>query len=365
MTGVQTDVAIVGAGLSGLAVADALSRAGRDFQIFEARDRVGGRVLSRAEAGGRFDLGPAWIWPHNTRMLHLADRLGLGVHRQYSAGNLVFEAPDGRIQRDLAFATMGDGLRIAGGLSAMTEGLAASLDAARLHLSHTVNHIALGDTSIRLTGSAPNTELNVEARQVVLALPPRLVAKRVSVSPPTGDTVLSALSSVPTWMAGHAKLVAIYDEAHWRTVGLSGDAISHKGPLMEIHDATDESRGVPALFGFVNPNRSLDDARTVEQEALRQLERLFGPMAGRPRTVLFKNWSIDPNTAAPQDRFPPPGHPAYGLPPAVETWLDPRLIFAGTEAATQHGGFLEGALEAAENTISRVTDDTPTMGVRS
>lgn len=48
-------------------------------------------------------------------------------------------------------------------------------------------------------------------------------------------------------------------------------------------------------------------------------------------------------------RRPPLGytHPTYRpLPPA---W-DGKLLFSGTEVAPQFGGYLEGALEAADNT---------------
>ena len=44
----ETDVCIIGAGLSGLALATALRAEGRAVMLLEARDRVGGRVLDSA-----------------------------------------------------------------------------------------------------------------------------------------------------------------------------------------------------------------------------------------------------------------------------------------------------------------------------
>jgi len=44
-------------------------------------------------------------------------------------------------------------------------------------------------------------------------------------------------------------------------------------------------------------------------------------------------------------------HPIY-QPPAGQTSIwDSTIHFAGTETATQHGGYLEGALTAAERAI--------------
>lgn len=75
-------VAIIGAGLAGLAAADALRRAGADVVVVEARDRVGGRVWSVPFAGGVAERGAEFIFPSDEVFLATARRLGLKLYRK-------------------------------------------------------------------------------------------------------------------------------------------------------------------------------------------------------------------------------------------------------------------------------------------
>ncbi|MCB1367660.1 MAG: FAD-dependent oxidoreductase [Rhodobacteraceae bacterium] len=54
-------IAVIGAGVSGLAAAQALSAKGRKVTVFEARDRIGGRVWTSNSFGIPLDLGASWI----------------------------------------------------------------------------------------------------------------------------------------------------------------------------------------------------------------------------------------------------------------------------------------------------------------
>lgn len=58
---VKERVAVVGAGVAGLAAAGALAKAGFAVQVLEARDRLGGRVFTDRSLGTPVDLGASWI----------------------------------------------------------------------------------------------------------------------------------------------------------------------------------------------------------------------------------------------------------------------------------------------------------------
>jgi polyamine oxidase len=55
------DVVVVGAGVAGLAAGSALSRAGIDVLVVEARGRIGGRTHTDRTLGVDVDLGAAWL----------------------------------------------------------------------------------------------------------------------------------------------------------------------------------------------------------------------------------------------------------------------------------------------------------------
>ena len=52
---------VVGAGIAGLTVANALTHAGTECVVLEARDRIGGRLHTVDLAGSPVDLGGSWI----------------------------------------------------------------------------------------------------------------------------------------------------------------------------------------------------------------------------------------------------------------------------------------------------------------
>ncbi|KAK4494634.1 hypothetical protein PRZ48_013990 [Zasmidium cellare] len=83
----QVDVAVVGAGLSGLAAAQKLLDSGKTVAVIEARDRVGGRVENqKLKNGGVTELGAAFVGPTQDRVLALADELKLATFKEYNQG---------------------------------------------------------------------------------------------------------------------------------------------------------------------------------------------------------------------------------------------------------------------------------------
>lgn len=84
----DVDVAVVGAGYAGLSAARALQRAGLAVSVIEARERVGGRVLTeRAASGAAIDLGGMWTGPGQDRMRALAREYGAATFLTHTSGD--------------------------------------------------------------------------------------------------------------------------------------------------------------------------------------------------------------------------------------------------------------------------------------
>ncbi|MEM6409583.1 MAG: FAD-dependent oxidoreductase [Pseudomonadota bacterium] len=343
---------IIGGGLSGLALAERLEDLGQDYELLESRDRFGGRIMTERHGAGFFDMGPAWFWPGQPRIEALIRHLGLQKFSQYSDGALSYEDETGRVRRNRGFASMQGSWRLDGGLSRLTEALHDRLPKARTRLNAQVTGLEQIDDGIRVTlldGS------HISAERIVLAIPPRITAQ-LSFAPALPAPALHALNTIATWMAGQAKAVAVYEEAFWRQDGLSGDAMSRIGPLVELHDASPMVGGPYALFGFVGvPPIARNDEQALLKAIKAQLERIFGPKAAAPSALFLKDWSRDTFTATQADAAPQYSHPVYGMPVALNDLWDGRLILAGTEVAREFGGFLEGALESAEAALDRLT----------
>lgn len=359
----RTSVAIVGGGLAGLYAARLLHAAGIDFRLFEARSRLGGRILS-TDADGRpaddgFDLGPSWFWPGmQPAMGTLVGELGLSTFPQNFEGDVIVERMSRETpQRYRPLQQDPQSIRLAGGTGALVAALAKDLPSDRLRLGARVTALGLDNDGVTLTiAQADGSSDAVTAAQVIAALPPRLLEAAVTFSPAPEPALAERWRATGTWMAPHAKFFAFYDRPFWREHGLSGTAQSFAGPMAEIHDATTAS-GRAALFGFLGVGA--DYRSTVGEGALSaactaQLVRLFGPEAGRPRKTLIKDWAADALTAAAEDRSGSAHPSATSVAWVTGRWSE-RLSLAGSEASPIEPGFMAGAVEAARQAVQEVT----------
>ncbi len=96
---VETEIAVVGAGIAGLTAASTLAGRGVDVVVLEARDRVGGRVWNTEIGGEANELGGQWVAPYQSAMHALLDDLGIGLFPSFRDGDHVYIDPSGKAHR--------------------------------------------------------------------------------------------------------------------------------------------------------------------------------------------------------------------------------------------------------------------------
>lgn len=396
-------LAIVGGGLSGLYAAYVLEQQGvQGCVLLEARDSLGGRIVSAPAAGqpaprpatnknpgtdsgggagagmgtvttDRVDLGPTWFWPEGQHQLaRLVHDLGLQSFAQFDAGDTVVEpALPGLPARVRGCAQVPASVRLVGGMASLVEALHSRLQSTRIHTGQAVRRLRVAPDCVEIDsegqgadrGAATNTNTTTttttwRAEHVLLALPPRLVEHGIAFSPALPPALALQWHATATWMAPHAKYLAVYAAPFWRAQGLSGTARSARGPLVEIHDACMPG-GSAALFGFVGVPaqvRHSVSAEEVRAHCRAQLVRLFGSAAATPMAEHLQDWALDPFTATAADGHAGGGHLAAQVPApgaAAGPWHG-RFTGIASEWSPQFPGYLAGAIEAASLGVEAV-----------
>lgn len=358
-------IAIIGAGLSGLYAAYLLERRGiRDYVILEARDTLGGRITTAHASGmtpleddfDRFDLGATWFWPDYQRTLdRVVSEFGLERFEQDETGDMVVErSPDDPPVHVRGYVDSPTPMRLAGGMASLIDALSQRLDATRIIAGQQVRRLQCDGRQIELEAHDRYGDvMSYRVDRVFLAVPPRLAMATIDFRPALPEVSMRAWQSIATWMAPHAKYVAVYDKPFWRALGLSGKARSASGPLAEIHDAS-VAGGSAALFGFlslpahVRWNLSED---VLCSHCRAQLYRLFGPWAAAPKAEFIKDWAADPYTATVADQDGPAYRSIAPLATASAGIWRNRVIGIASEWSSEFPGYLAGAIKAASDGV--------------
>ena len=193
----------------------------------------------------------------------------------------------------------------------------------------------------------------VTAGRAILAVPPAL-AGRIGYQPAMPGWRSQLTQRVP--MGSAVKVHAIYDEPFWRREGLSGFAVSDRGPVAVVYDNCPAAGSPGVLVGFIEGDparawarRSPDDRRAA---VLACLVGFFGERAGQPRELLERIWADEEYSGGCYAGYFPPGvWTSYG-----QALREPvgRLHWAGTETATEWASYMEGAVQSGERAADEV-----------
>jgi monoamine oxidase len=404
---VVLDAIVVGAGISGLVCARRLVQAGAKIAIFEASDRVGGRLHGGQVGGVAVDLGGPWMTAGQERLAALAAELDVAIERHDRSGRALLDDDGGivaafsqwramrRIERMMATPdaaldrrSLADRLEreigspVARARIALHAELVFATDPASLSLLHYLDTmratsgfspqsrdehgfrggahllaqrlaerladcIRLGEPVTAIEQAADAITVNgVAARHAVLAIPPPLVRTIAIELPETARRHVDAAFGGPV-----VKCFAAYARATWGDRGLSGESYHPRGTVRATVALGGRDGEPGVLLGFVVgseaarwPTRGPDERRA---DVLATFARLTDEP---PLDFVEIDWGSEPWSAGCVPGLPP------GARAAGARWRGPygRLHVAGTESAASWPGYIEGAIDAGERAAREV-----------
>ncbi|KAE8395930.1 hypothetical protein BDV23DRAFT_168260 [Aspergillus alliaceus] len=322
--GIQNvDVAIIGGGLSGLATAKEIAKAGKSFAILEARDRL------RLE-----ELGAEFVGPTQDRVLALAAELSLTAYPTYTAGKSISVSKCVNMGRMTlksfleARITLQDWLFLfetairSSILSTETKepslltqllatALAEKLGAQNIYLDSPVGKVKLNGGRYTVMSN----RLQVSAKHVVVAMSPPL-AGRIFYDPllPAGRDQLT--QRMP--MGSIGKAIAIYPKPY------------DTGDIRAAFDNTPANATFGAILGFIEA----DEMRALDKVSQTEVK------------VLLQQWDMEEFSRVLTQ------YGCYLRNPAG------NIHFAGTKTSPYWTGYMDGAIRSGERAAAEVNPST-------
>ncbi|WP_051363367.1 flavin monoamine oxidase family protein [Deinococcus murrayi] len=237
--------------------------------------------------------------------------------------------------------------RILGGAQSLAQRLADALPDVRL-----------SSPVLRVEQDASGVTLHTpqgqhRAAHAILAVPPALLSG-VPFDPPLPPRRAQLQQRLP--MGAVVKFLAVYERPFWREAGLSGMAISDRGPVTVTFDSSPPQGQPGVLLGFLEGaearawmNRSPEERRAA---ALHSLAELFGPQALAPLETVEGDWPAQPHSGG-----------CYGALFGTGTWTGygealrapvGRVHWAGAETARVWMNYMDGAIESGERAAAEL-----------
>ncbi|CAI9718381.1 probable flavin-containing monoamine oxidase A [Octopus vulgaris] len=145
------------------------------------------------------------------------------------------------------------------------------------------------------------------------------------------------------------KVIFTYKEAFWRKKKFSGEIVTSVGPVCIVYDCSSLSPPIPALLAFVGGDQMVQWRQVEEpifvKAVLDCLEKFLGPEVKDFISVASMDWAQEPYVLGSPTSMIVPGGTKY-FPNMRKPYL--RLLFAGTETATQCCGYMSGAIQAGQ-----------------
>ncbi|MBS2039627.1 FAD-dependent oxidoreductase [bacterium] len=378
------DVLVVGAGVAGLAAARKLQENGKKVAVLEARERLGGRVLTDQTTFSRpFDIGAHWFhqeepgqnplakWARSQGIQSIPDTTHYASQelkeQAEKQSELWLKTPGDRplsqapavkgawarearnllgplsvgVELDKAsskdFATMVDekaDLIAPGGMAQVVDKLADGLE---VRLNTPVSLVEWGPKGCWVTAGGQK----FEADQLLITLPVGVLQKdAVRFSPALPEWKNKAIHSL---QMGHLKKIAFEFPPGQLTAAADTGLQVQGSPIFHLVRPEGSDISISLVGGQTAQDWEKLGSQAAEQKVLSELRGVYGP-ALTPKAAIVTHWESDPLSGGSYSAALP-GHQAARR--ELARPVDGRLFFAGEAceeewATTVAGAFLSG-----------------------
>lgn len=348
---IQTEVLIIGGGLTGLTIAYLLQKENIAVKVVEARDRLGGRIKTvYGEKMPPVDMGATWVGKKHTALLDLLKILGIGTFDQILGERAIFEPISTSPPQVVQLPPNTDPtFRIQEGTATLINILAEQLKADQIYTAQPIK-------SIKKKGQrliVESEEIQFEAKVVIATLPPNLLAKTIQFQPALPTDLTTIMTNTHTWMGESIKIGLTYEKPFWQADNSSGTITSNVGPIPEMYDHSNVAANRFGLIGFFSGTYFSVSKEQRLSMVLNQLQKYYGTQANDFLTYEETVWRKESFTFADYDAHILP-HQNNGHAIFSQTFLDGQFFIAGAETSPIHPGYMDGAVVSATQTSEKV-----------
>jgi len=228
----------------------------------------------------------------------------------------------------------------------------AKLKPGTVSLNESVNSCSFNTDGVTVT----TAKSVFKAAVLITTLPPALLSHQIHFEPHLPSELIKVMDTTHTWMQDSIKVAFTFSKPFWREKGQSGTIFSNTGPLTEFYDQSNPEENSFALVGFASGSCARLPKEQRIQKIEEQLKLVFGNDALAYTSYHETFWSNEVYTKSENqlhDIFPHQhgGHRIY-----QNLQFQNRLIISGAETSPHHSGYMEGAVWAAQQAVTKIKE---------